>query len=223
MAARVELLWRVRADEPPSDEATGALTRPAVNPRGDVLIANALPPATEPTRYGCTWRVQQATPSAPGVSLPTTLAGLSLWNGSQAEGPLYLIRRIWALVTTSAAAASPVGLCHLINVGPTAAPASAGLTIRGTRGQRYRGNAIVGVGVTVTDDGWEPIGTSAIAPASQLAAGAEVSLATVGGLYLVPPGHLYSIFALMNDGAVARTVVGVEWGEVQIAMSRSRR
>lgn len=219
MASPVDLLWRVRAVEPTLDLATGSHGQPAINPRGDVLVSPALPVSVEQTRFGCVWGVRQTTPTAPGTSLPTTLAGITLWNGSQYDGPFYLIRRIFALVTTTAAAASPVGLCHLINLGPTAAPTSAGLTIRGASGNRYKGAAVVGVGITVVDDGWEPIGTSAIAPTSQLAAGVE---AKIDGLYLVPPGYRYSVFVLMNSGAVARTIAGIEWCEVPLTMSRSR-
>jgi hypothetical protein len=106
-----------------------------------------------------------------------------------------------------------------INLGETAAPASAGLTIRGSRGQRYKGAAVVGVGITVTNDGWEPIGTSAIAPTSQLGVGVE---ARIDGLYIVPPGYRYSAFVLANSGAVARTVAGIEWCEIVLPMSQSR-
>lgn len=147
--------------------------------------------------------------------MPTTLASVSLWNGEPAGGKNYFIQRIFAFVTTTAAAVSPVGLCHLINVGIKTAPASSGLTIRGMAGQRYRGHAVVALGATVVDDGWEPIGTSVVAPTSQLGVGVE---ALIDEFYIVQPGFMYSVFVLMNSGAVARTVVGVQWAEHRLSM-----
>jgi hypothetical protein len=212
VAAQLDLLWRVRATAVRDDADENALS---VNPRGDILAAQGLPGYTEQTRLQNTWGVREATPSAPGVSLPTTLAGITLWNGEPDAGKLYLIQRISAVVTTTAAAVSPVGLSHLINVGKKTAPASAGLTIRGLAGQRYDGNAVVGVGITVTDDGWEPIGNSIPAPTGNVGMGVE---AVIDGFFIVPPGYMYSAFALMNNGAAARTVVGIRWMELAIGI-----
>jgi hypothetical protein len=109
VASPVDLLWRVSAGSSPDDPSTGPSRQPTVNPRGDVLVTPGVPVNTEPARFGHVWRVQQTTPSAPGTTLPTTLAGITLWNGEQDNGALYLIRRIFALVTTTVAAASPSG------------------------------------------------------------------------------------------------------------------
>ena len=62
-----------------------------INNRGDHLVAQALPELTELVRLGDTWQVKLATGLAALTALPTTVAGISIYNGEPATGKCYII------------------------------------------------------------------------------------------------------------------------------------
>src|SRR5205823_12725823 len=55
-----------------------------INPRGDLCIAQSLPELTELVRLGGSWQVALGTGLAALTSLPTTVAGISAFNGEPA-------------------------------------------------------------------------------------------------------------------------------------------
>jgi hypothetical protein len=207
----VDCLFRVRATQPSLEQLPqGTDQQAAINPRGDILIAQSLPTRTEETRLRRTFKVIATTAVAPVVALPTTTAPMSLWNGEQDTGRLYVITKIGAICVVSAGAATGLQMAHLINVGKVAAPTSAGLVNRGTAGQVYNGSGIVALAVTVVDEGWFPVGQGPIGAASQIGMGVE---ANIDGGIIVPPGYRYSICVIANTVTTITVRMYIEWFE----------
>lgn len=181
-----------------------------VNPRGDILIARGMPGISELVRMRQSYMAIVATAVAPVTALPTTTAQMTLWNGEQENGKIYVLDSVGVFVTVSAAAATAVGLCALMNIGKKTAPTSA-LTPRGLAGQAYRGTGIVAVGATVTNDVWITMGSSNVGPTSQIGQTLDWSL---NGQYVVPPGHMFSLSAIANTGTTITCRCFMRWHEV---------
>src|SRR5882762_9231390 len=62
-----------------------------LNNRGDQVVSQGLPELTELVRLGGSWQVALSTGLAALTALPTTTAGLSLWNGEPSNGKCYAI------------------------------------------------------------------------------------------------------------------------------------
>jgi hypothetical protein len=207
----VECQFRVRAIGEVFAGTQGDDQQAVINPRGDIAWANALPFRTEETRMRRSFKVITVTAVAPVVAIPTVTSQLSLWNGEQDNGKIYVITKIGAYCVVSAGAATGIQMVHLINVSKVAAPTSAGLTMRGTAGQVYNGSAINALAVTVVDDGWFPAGNSVVGAASQIGLAVEADIA--GGI-IVPPGYRYSTAVVANTVTTITVRQYIEWMEV---------
>lgn len=208
-----DLLSRVRGkSEAVNDSPQGEPSPIVTNPRGDLAIAHGMPGVSDLVRMRNSYMAIVATAVAPITALPTTTAQMTLWNGEQENGKIYIIDTVGVFTTVSAGAATAIGLCGLMNIGKKVAPTGA-LTPRGLAGQAYRGTGLVAVGATVTDDKWTPIGTSNVGPASQIGQTMEWSL---NGLYIVPPGHMFSLAAIANTGTTITCRCFMKWHEVQL-------
>lgn len=219
MGLGLEILNLVRGGAAPSDLYTKGSGQPAINGRGDSLVALALPERAELVRHGESYGIIQATAVAPVVALPTTTAQLSIWNGEQAGGKSYVIDSLIGMVAVSAAAATGVGFAGMLNKGavtkPTndLAPATAAF---GLAGHPYAGKAVVDLAATVGDDGWHPIGNAVVGPASQVALPFEVP---VYGLYIIPPGGMFSMAVLANTVTTITVKMGLRWHEVKLDLA----
>src|SRR5436853_6193026 len=78
------------------------------NGRGDQRIALSLPERSELVRLGRSWgaQIKEGNAFTALITVPTTLAGLSLQNGEATGGASYLIDRVWVKAVTSLAAAN---------------------------------------------------------------------------------------------------------------------
>lgn len=209
----IEVKARVRGLSPSLENLPSGSSAPcAINPRGDLLVAQALPPYAEIVRMGNSYFVIQSAATTPNTILPTTTAPVTLWNGENDGGKVYIIDSVFAHVVVSAAAATNVGLCGMLNLGRKAAPTGA-LTPKGLAGHNYKGRGLVGLAVTVTDDSWHPLGNAVNGPASQVALNVDIPLF---GAYIVPPGGMFSISALANTGTTITVRSGIRWHEVQL-------
>lgn len=209
MALPVEITGGVRGTGQPPRLSGAAV--PAINERGELLVALGLPTQAEVVRYGESYVSLQATAVAPVVALPTTTAQLSLWNGEPDGGKSYAIDSLICMCAVSASAATGIGFAGLINAGRVALPSGTLLTPRGLSGRPYGGQGKVILAATVTDDLWHPIGTSVVGPASQIALNVEQP---VNGLYLLRPGHLFSLAVLANTASTITVKMGIRWHEV---------
>ena len=190
-----------------------------INNRGDQLVVQALPELTELVRLGGSWQVMLATGIAALTAVPTTVAGLSLWNGEAGGGPCYAIDSFGSVeAVVDATQADPTALFAMNNVAPVAAPTATALTIRGMSGNVYGGKARPVTTLTVTNDGWFPHGAEAQTPLAPAVAGAiwKVNEVKARGQYLVKPGGMFNINAVKLAAAAAQQFFFIRWHEVQI-------
>lgn len=212
MGLPVAVMNWVRKKSPPDLYASGE-GRPHINSRGELVIAQGLPPAAELVRFGESYTVIQASAVAPVVALPTTTAQVSLWNGESDDGKSYVIDSVFATCVVSAGAATGIGLAGMLNNGKVSAMTADLTTIRGLAGHGYAGKARVDLAATVVDDGWHPIGSSVVGPASQIGLNVDVE---VYGKYIVPPGGAFSLACLANTVTTITVKMGLRWHEVLI-------
>jgi hypothetical protein len=208
----------------PSDYATEkGDARPDINSRGDMCVVQALPELTELVRLGNSWQVALSTGLAALTALPTTVAGLSLWNGEQGGGKSYAIDSFGSVEEViDATQADTTALFALNNIVPVAAPTDAALSIRSLSGRKYAGKARTVSGATVTNDGWFGHGAEAQSPLAPAVAGAnwKVNEAKVRGLYLVAPQGMFSVQAVKaGAAAAAQQFFFIRFHEVQIPVA----
>lgn len=189
------------------------------NNRGDSLVAQALPELTEIVRMGGSYQVQTSAATAALTATPTTVAALSLYNGEAATGRTYVIDSVAAFeIVVDATQSNSTALFVLNNIVPVTAPADAALSIRSLAGRKYAGRARTVVGGTVTNEGWFPAGSSA--PSAPAAGGSAWKILDVPikGLYIVPPGGLFSVQATKAVATAAQMQVVIRWHEVQLTL-----
>jgi len=175
-----------------------------INNRGEQLVAQALPELTTLVSLGDSWQVASATGLAALTALPTTTAGLSLWNGEPATGKCYAIDSFgsWeAVVDATQTDVTAIFACN--NKTPVTAPTDAALVIRSLSGKSYGGKARTLAGGTITNDGWFAHGTSGEMAAAAAGANWKVNEVQCRGLYLVPPGGMFNVQAVKAAAAAA--------------------
>jgi len=154
-------------------------------------VAQLLPPRTELSRLGYGWQVMNTSALAAVVVRPSTVAGLTLYNGSSDK--VYVIDRVGAfnLVTTDAVHDwSLWGCVHQSMTAPTADITA----IKGYAGGTYEGDAIVDTGATVVDNGWFIMDTagSKVGNPGTTTPGTAIVCDT-DGRFLVPSGGGFSV------------------------------
>lgn len=188
-----------------------------LNSRGDQIVAQGLPERTEIVRLGDSWQTLLASGVAPLTALPTTTAGLTLWNGEPSNGKSYVIEAVTGYeAVVDATQSNMTTLFVMNNKTPVTAPTDAGLGIRSLSGRTYGGRARTVAGGTVVNDGWFPCGNSA--PAAAAAAGSAWKCADIplNGLYIVPPGGAFNVHAAKVAATAAQMFLGIRWHEVQL-------
>lgn len=208
-----DLQSRVRGKtEAVTDANHGESVPTLINPRGDLLISAGMPGISDLVRMRQSYTAIAAAALAPVAALPTTTAQVTLWNGELENGKIYIIESVGFFTAVSAAAATAVGVVVCMNIGKKSAPTS-GITPKGLAGQVYRGTGIVATSASITDDKWFPYGTSIVGPASQIGLVGEYP---VDGLYIIPPGHMFSIAVIANTTTTITCRGFIRWHEVQL-------
>lgn len=213
IAARVRGLFAGNFPENREDEQL------IINNRGDLSVVQALPELAEAVRLGDSWQVALATGLAALTALPTTVAGLSLWNGEAADGKSYIIDSFgsWeAVVDATQTDNTAIFACQ--NVTPVTAPTATALTKQGLSGNVYGGKARSVTTATITNDGWFAHGTMAQSMAAA-AAGAnwKVNEVQCRGLYIVKPGGMFNVQAVKAAAAAAaQQFFFIRWHEAKI-------
>lgn len=200
-------------------------SQPNINNRGDQLIAQALPELTELVRMGVSWQVALSTGLAALTALPTTVAGLSLWNGETGASGMparqYAIDAFgsWEAVA-DATQPNITALFACNNVSPVTAPTATALTIRGLSGNAYGGKARPVSALTVTNDGWFPHASEGNAYNALTGAGGlqwRVNEVRCKGLYMVKPGGCFNVQAVKAvAAAAAQQFFFIRWHEVMM-------
>lgn len=192
------------------------LQSPQVNGRGDLLVANSLPPGSEIVRMGKSYISRATTGTAPVTVLPTTAAHFSLWNGEALNGTIgYAIDAIGTYITTSAAAAITLGMGYCLNVGSVTNPAGS-VAIKSLSGAVANTRGNTKEGVTITNDGWFQIGQTlnCNAPTANLTVGLEIP---IDGKLIVPPQGLFSVASLCDAAGAAVCQPFIRWHEIDLA------
>jgi hypothetical protein len=189
-----------------------------LNSRGDLIVAQSLPPKAELVRMGDSWQVKTTTGLQAKTALPTTAnIAMGLWNGEPASGKSYVIDSV--VTDCRIVDSTQVGtltLFAMMGKTPIATPADAGLAIASLIGKTYGGKARTVTDATVVNDGWFPCGSSpAVGPAL---AGAvwKTQDVDVRGFYIIPPGGAFYISACQVGGGAAGVFYTIRWHEVQI-------
>lgn len=197
-----------------------------MNPRGDQLIAQSLPPMTELVRLGNSWQAITTTGLAAATAMPTTTSGFSLVNGEKAGGLTYVIDSFGSFeVVVDATQTDVTAIVAMLNK-ITSAAASAGTaetsqtSLSGRK--NYAGNSSLIRGATVVNDVWFPHATSGQMAAAVAGANFKVNEVPVNGLYLVQPGSSFSIAAIKAAAAAAlQQFYYIRWHEVQLSVKNS--
>ena len=156
----------------------------------ELLTTQGLPPYTELSRLGYGWQVMNTSALAAVVVRPSTVAGLTVYNGSTDKN--YVIDRIGAfnLVTTDAIHDWSLWFC-LHPAGMTA-PTADITAIKGYSGLTYAGAAIVDTGATVTDNGWFSARDGHVGNPGTVTPGTAISY-DLEGRIIVPPTGGFSV------------------------------
>ena len=192
-----------------------------VNPRGDLIIAQAMPEQAELVRLGNSYQAAYETGLASLTALPTTTAGLSIYNGEPANGALYVIDSFgsWeGVVDATQTDYTAIFANQQIAGGSFTKPTASTITTQSLSGRAaYGGNAIIAAAATVVNTGWFPHAC----PTGSVTAVAggiwKVNEVPVRGLYCVKPGGMFSISSVKGTAAALQQFYFIRWHEVMTA------
>lgn len=191
----------------------------AINEHGSIITSQGLPPMAELVRQGNSWYGKSATTTTClGQAVPTTTAQALIWNGEASGGKSYVIQSLGFWTDVSAGAASLFQLYAMpsiaaITVNPATTETAVIRPLRIGKGT-YGGNAAFSRTVTVTDNGWLPIGQTFNSAALTATLGLA-QMVEVNGLFIIPPGHTLSL-AISSTNTTAEAGFIVVWHEVQM-------
>lgn len=190
----------------------------AINRRGDVLIAQSLPPKAELARLGRSWEARIASGSAftHVAALPTTRAELALYNGEASGGKCYVIDSVWHLGISSMAAAGSIAIIGQISPGVAALTDDTNQLITGACGLvAYSGLAKRAVAVTtMVANRWSLLQSSN----SGGGATAQIGLASFAecyGAFILKPGDTFGVNVVAGTAA-GTAIMGIRWHEIQL-------
>jgi hypothetical protein len=186
---------------------------------GSLITSQGQPELTEMVRQGQSWYGKGVVTSVSlGQVLPTTLAVSTLWNGNAAGGKSYVLDGVGFWSDVSAGAVSWYQLYGMPSIVTSAtAPATAEVgIIRGLRlGTTYAGNAKISQAVTVTDNGWLPLG-NAVQATTTTALGMG-NFTKLNGLFIIPPQYYFCLH-VSGTNTTAEMGFFYVWHEVQLSL-----
>ncbi len=183
------------------------------------IIAQGNPPYTEITRQGVGWTCSIATPIAPLAAVPTTTAGLELFNNSFVSGnPMTMIvDSLCAFQIVSTNAVRAYGIWAMVSTAKLV-PTLGALSVFSLSGRAFytttaQSRVVSGLGTTVIANGWRPWGPVATWGAANGGVVPGESLeAPVNGRLIVPPGASLCIH-VTGSLATGTFTFGANWYE----------
>lgn len=179
---------------------------PVTNEYRQQVVSGGLPPYTEMTRRGLRWKTFTATPFAPIVAYPTTLANLEVVNNTTAFNFVVDTLAAWQLLGTAVVWAINVWG----SVGPAVYSGNTALVISsGNGGTAYASAATTALKTAITQtvvaNGWEmfPGSGSQFGLAAATPGGGVIG--QVDGRLIVPPGRSLYV-AVTGSVATASSV-----------------
>lgn len=199
-----------------SAQAFTAGSSPAdINPRGDLIVVNAMPSKAELVRLGDSWSCQMATGSAYTnvANMPTTRAELAIYNGNTTKS--VVIDAAWMLSLTSITAISAVTLIYQV-ASVTALTNDTAQLINSPLGKTYAGSVTRAVAVTtMTANKWAVLACAGAQAAVSIGSGVY---AEVNGGIILRPGYTLGLNAVVGT-ATGTSLIGVAWHEVTLPIS----
>lgn len=186
------------------------------NSEQELLVSQGLPPYAELSRRGRGYQVMDTSATAAVVVRPSTVAGLTLYNGETgATAKSYIIDRVGAfnLVTTDAVEAWSIWGC--IHPAGMTAPTADITAIKSYNAGTYGGAAIVDTGATVTDNGWFILSTFGVVGNSSTTTPGNALVHDTGGRFIVPPTAGFSINVVASVVGATFTHL-ISWYEVEL-------
>lgn len=202
------------------DTNAGQEQQLTLNNRGDLRVAQSLPPLSELVRLGKVWACVIPSGSAftHVAALPTTRAELVLLNNGSDSDPCLVILSTFHLGITSMAAAGSFSLIAQTINNHAAVTDDATALITSRSGQlTYSGKAQRDVGITTAvANKWELLATS-IAGGSATAQIGLGTYADMQGGWIIRPGDALAVNAVASVAA-GTGIIGVTWAEVLLTL-----
>lgn len=214
MATQVEVFGDVLVDQPPAYTSGRSLL--TMNRRGDLRVAQGLPPMTELVRLGKTWSTAIPTGSAFTYvnAWPTTRAELVLRNAYSDGATVLVMHSAWMVDVSSAAAAHSKALLAQLVPGHAAVTNDTTALVTSRSGDTYGAGANKAERdlalTTMIANMWELIGRAVTPNAATIGTGV---VANMDG-WLVYPGDAIG-FAGVASTAAGTAIIGCTWHEVQ--------
>lgn len=198
----------------------GADEQPQMNHRGELIVAQGLPPNTTLVMAGNSYWAGTTTAAAPVVAIPTTAALIGLWNGEPDNGKSYVVDSVWVVHVVITAAVQNIGILGNISQAQIPTAIANTITPRPLRGNLpYRGAGRIAVGITLGAlDGiaanWVPLGSTGPGQ-NTLQVGTIVDVDLRGGI-IIPPKGQFSLTALAGAATASSIQIGFRWHELAL-------
>lgn len=207
----------------PPNYAEGDPQKMALNNRGELLVAQALPEMVEIVRQGRTWS-SLGVSTAALTAAPTTTGGYSIYNNEPANGKCYVIDAIGCVeIVTDATQQNSLALFAQNHTrAGTAIFADGNVGRSSMLGLAYNGAARIANGVgSLVDNGWNPH-TPSSPGATAFAGGVwRTHVENVRGLYIVQPLGIFSIAAVKTVATASQIRYYIRWHEIQLSVLTS--
>jgi len=148
------------------------------------------------------------------VVRPTTVAGITIWNGANVGGKSLVMDQLFTFNLVSTIGQSFFSLWYTMHL-KMAKPTGDILLLRGTGdGREPDMSVVVDVGATVLDDGWFPVGVGGETEEVGILPGGMAAW-NANGRLVVPPKHAISLQVVSGVDTDTYTS-GASWWRVQL-------
>ena len=148
------------------------------------------------------------------VVRPTTVAGITIWNGSDVGGKTLIMDRLFSFNLASTIGQSFFSLWYCMHLRMTK-PTAELVLLRGTGDGREPDMGItVDAGATMADNGWFPCGVAGETEEIGVLPGGAVEF-NANGRLIVPPQHGISL-QVVSSVATDTFTSGASWWRMQL-------
>jgi len=200
--------------------ASQPIVYPVANELRHLLVSGGLPANTEATRAGYRWKTMTATPFAPIVVVPTTLANLEIVNNTVGYNLVVDTIFIWQLLGTAAA----WQITPWAQVGAAVYSGNTALVIysgNGTTAVTSSATSFLKTAITqtVVAAGWEPFPGSTSSWGTAAATPGGANIGNVAGRLVVPFGKALHVAGTGSVATASSVNVGASGYLVPITNS----
>ena len=190
--------------------------------KGEALVAAGMVPYEETTRIGLGFHCTTTTATASVVALPTTTAGIGMFNAASDGGKSIIIDALYAVCDTGHGVLTQSHMICVVGQTRVAALATP-LVIRRNNGNGATNDsvAIIKAGGAILDSvtgvviGWVGVGQTSNQTVISLPG--QVLWADIGGRIIVPPGRQFGV-NVMSSNVENTWNCGIMWHEKQLTL-----